>query len=323
MTQAGSILATYGSNIPTQNLDADCNALQKAMKGLGTDEQAIINILAQRPNAHRYMLKKRYLELFNKDLVKELKSELSGHFEDIVIALLYSPFELDCNALYEAMHRLGTNEDTLIEIIATRPPYQLEQDKILFPQLYKKDLCEYVKSETSGHFRKILLGILECKRHPENYPINEQELQQEAQALYKAGAARLGTDESVFERIFSTRSAFEMQKISEYYKQVAKVDLLTSIRKEFSGDAKKALEAVFYACTNPAEWFATKIRDAVKGAGTKDKVLIRIIVSRMEVDLKQIKLAYYNLYQRDMTTDIMNDTTRDYKKMLTAILNYW
>lgn len=130
-----------GSTMPNQQLlDDDCNALKKAMKGLGTDEKAIIDILAQRNNTHRCMLKKRYQELFNKDLVKELKSELHGHFEDIIVELLYSPYELDCHALYGAMHRIGTNEDTLIEVLATRPPYQLAQDKILFKELFNKDL---------------------------------------------------------------------------------------------------------------------------------------------------------------------------------------
>ena len=53
------------------------------------------------------------------------------------------------------MHRLGTNEATLIEIISTRATHQLYQDKILFQQLYGKDLVKYAESETSVHFRKV------------------------------------------------------------------------------------------------------------------------------------------------------------------------
>ena len=62
------------------------------------------------------MLKQRYKTLLGRDLVKDLKSELSGSFEDVCIALLESPYELDCRSLYEAIARLGTNEETLIEI---------------------------------------------------------------------------------------------------------------------------------------------------------------------------------------------------------------
>ena len=312
-------LETYGRSLQQAVLDADCDTLKRAMKGLGTDEDAIINVLVNRNNEHRYMLKQRYKALYGKDLVKELKSELSGHFEDAVLAMLESPFELDCRSLYEAMHRLGTNEDTLIEIIATRPAYQLAQDKILFNQLYKKDLIKYVESETSGHFRKVLVAMLQCQRHPFEQTVNVPECQMEAQQLYQAGAARWGTDESVFTRIFSTRSPNEIACIAQYYQQIAGVDLYTTLKKEFSGNVEKLLKAIFYASINPAEWFATRVRDAVQGAGTKDKQLIRIIVSRAEVDLPQIKMAYFRLYNRDMVADIRDDTKGDYKKLLTAI----
>ena len=310
---------TYGQDIAQAILDTDCRALRAAMKGIGTDEDTIINILTSRSNAHRYMLKHRYKALLGRDLIKDLKSELSGHFEDACIALLESPYELDCRSLYEAMARLGTNEATLIEIVATRPTHQLYQDRLLFQQLYGKDLVRYVESETSGHFRKVLVAMLQCQRHENNYPINMPELQMEAQRLYQAGAGRWGTDESVFTQIFSIRSPAEIATIAQCYRQLAGVDLYTSLKKEFSGNVEKLLKAIFYASINPAEWFATRVRNAIEGPGTKDKQLIRIIVSRFEIDLREIKLAYYRLYNRDMVSDIRNDTSGDYKKILTQL----
>jgi hypothetical protein len=269
--------------------------------------------------AHRYMLKHRYKALLGRDLIQDLKSELSGNFEDVCIAMLDSCYELDCRCLYDAMNRIGTNEDILIEIIATRPTHQLIQDKILFQQLYGRDLVQYVQSETSGHFRRILLAMLQCQRHENNYPINEAELRMDAQRLYQAGAGRWGTDESIFTQIFSTRSPLEIAMIATYYKQMSGFDLYTSLKKEFSGDVEKLLKAIFYASIDPPEFFATKVRDALKIDGTKDKQLIRIIVSRAEVDLKGIIQAYKKLYNRDMIADIKDDTSGDYKKILTAI----
>ena len=313
--------ATYGSNLNLQQIDSDCTALRKAMKGIGTDEDLIISVLTNRNNAERYMIKQRYQAIFNRDLINDLKSELHGHFEDAVIALLDSPYELDCKGLYHAMNRPGTDEEALIEILATRPSYQLAQDKLLFQKLYNKDLVSYVSSETSGHFRQILLSLLQCSRHDNSYPINQQELQMEAQQLYQGGAARWGTNENTFTRIFSTRSPTEIAVIAQLYQRIAGVDLYTSLKKEFSGNAEKALCGIFYASINPPEYFATRIRDAVKGAGTKDTNLIRIIVSRAEYDIGLIKQAYQKLYNRDLIEDVKSDTHGDYEKILLALLN--
>ena len=37
------------------------------------------------------------------DLIRELKSELSGHFEDVVIALMMKPTEYECHELRESV----------------------------------------------------------------------------------------------------------------------------------------------------------------------------------------------------------------------------
>ena len=152
-----------------------------------------------------------------------------------------------------------------------------------------------------------------------NYPINEVELRMDAQRLYQAGAGRWGTDESVFTQIFATRSPLEIAMIATYYRQLAGVDLYTTLQKEFSGNVEKLLKAIFYASIDPPEWFATRVRNALEGSGTKDKQLIRIIVSRAEIDLRAIKQSYFKLYHRDMIADIRNDTSCDYKKILTEI----
>jgi annexin A7/11 len=267
------------------------------------------------------MMRQRYQQIFNRDLINDLKSELHGHFEDAVIALLDSPYELDCKGLYHAMHRPGTDEESLIEILGTRPSYQLAQDKILFQKLYNKDLVNYVHSETSGNFRQILLALLECRRNDFSFPINEQILQMEAQKLYQGGAARWGTDENIFTGIFTTRSPLEIAVIANIYQKISGVDLNTTLKKEFSGNAEKALRGIFYASINPPEYFASRIRDAVKGAGTKDTNLIRIIVSRAEYDMAQIKQAYKKLYNRDLIADVKSDTHGDYEKVLVALLN--
>ena len=113
--------------------EKDAEALRNAMKGIGTDEAAIIKIIANRTNAQRQQIKQAYKTAFGRDLVADLKSELHGNFEDATVALFDTPIEYDVNQLKKAMKGAGTDEDTLIEIIASRPNWMLK----LMMKLYK------------------------------------------------------------------------------------------------------------------------------------------------------------------------------------------
>ena len=105
---------------------ADAEALRKAMEGFGTDEAALIKICANRTNAQRQAIKHAYKSFYGRDLIADLKSELHGKFEDAMVALFTEPIEYDCDQLREAMKGIGTNEDTLIEIIVSRNPAQIK-----------------------------------------------------------------------------------------------------------------------------------------------------------------------------------------------------
>ena len=118
----------------------DAEDLRTAMKGFGTDEQALIKICANRTNSQRQQIKAAYVSLYGRDLIADLKSELHGKFEDAMVALFTDPIEYDADQLREAMKGAGTNEDTLIEIIASRPPHILAAVKAKYQQKYQRDL---------------------------------------------------------------------------------------------------------------------------------------------------------------------------------------
>ncbi|PKU29286.1 annexin a8-like protein 1 isoform x3 [Limosa lapponica baueri] len=61
------------------------------------------------------------------DLIESLKSELSGDFERLMVALMYSPFKYDAKELHDAMKGVGTSEDVIIEILASRTKAQIKE----------------------------------------------------------------------------------------------------------------------------------------------------------------------------------------------------
>ena len=52
------------------------------------------------------------------------------------------------------------------------------------------------------------------------------------------------------------------------------------------------MRSIVYALISPSEYFATRVKDAIKGFGTDDSLLIRILISRDEFDIPQIKQYY-------------------------------
>merc|ERR1712241_1636575 len=98
-------------------------------KGLGTDEAAIIKIVAHRSNKQRQELKKQYAQMWGKDLTDALKSELGGHFEDAILALFKPTVEFDAWCLHDAMAGAGTTESTLIEIMCSRTNEEIKAIK--------------------------------------------------------------------------------------------------------------------------------------------------------------------------------------------------
>jgi len=289
-----------------------CISKPKNMAGL-------INIVAHRSNEQRQYISQEYFKQFKKSLYDDLKSELSGNFEDAVIALFYTPEDYDCYQLRKAMKGLGTNEDTLIEILATRSNERINRIKQRYNEMYQRDLVKDVDSDTSGFFREILKKLLEANRPNNPYP-DEQECSRNAKELYDAGIQKKGREQLTYLYILTQKSREELATISKiYYKWYSKT-LFQEIESLFSGDARRVLKAIVYALLSPSEYFAYRIHKAIKGLGTNDTILIRVLVSRDEIDINRIKRYYKQLYQKELYQAVSEDVSGDYRALLLELI---
>ncbi|XP_052271787.1 annexin A13-like [Dreissena polymorpha] len=159
-----SVKLIQGTVVPNSPFTAEISAqkLHKAMKGLDTDEKTIIDVMASHTNQQRQEIALAYEKLYDKNLPAELKSEISGNFENLVLALLETPANYDAKEIKFAIKGAGTDEGTLIEILSSRsnqrPPNRLTkhidmvQIKSEFQRLYGKSLASFIKGDTSGDF---------------------------------------------------------------------------------------------------------------------------------------------------------------------------
>uniref|UniRef100_A0A8C6PFS9 Annexin n=1 Tax=Nothobranchius furzeri TaxID=105023 RepID=A0A8C6PFS9_NOTFU len=241
----------------------DVEVLRKAMKGFGTDENAIIELLGNRTIKQRVPLVAAYKTTYGKDLVKDLKSELTGDFEDLVIAMLKTPSQFDASELRAAIKGAGTDEACLIEILSSRSNAEILEINRVYKSEYGKTLEDAISSDTSGHFRRLLVSLF-----------------------------------------------------FHEYQQMTGREIEKSICREMSGNLESGMVAVVKCIKNTPAYFAERLQKSMKGAGTKDRTLIRIMVSRSEVDMLDIRQEYLKAYGKSLYTTISGDTSGDYKKLL-------
>ena len=300
---------------------ADAEILRSKMKGKTKDEAKLIELITNRTNEQRQKIKETYNSLYNSDLIKDLQKELSGHFEDVVVALFYHPIDYDCYQLRKAVKGLGTDEDALIEILSTRAPDVIEKIKQRYTEMYPgRTLAKDIAGDTSGNFKKILLALLEAKRSQDSQT-DYEECENCAKSLYEA-IQQKKVDAEIFIKIFTEKSRSDFIRIAQLYFKMSKDTLLQAITKGFSGDSKDALIGITYAMISPAEYFAKRVYKAVKGLGTDNNSLIRILITRDEIDMPQIKQFFKQLYKKDMIEAIRDDTSGNYQKLLVELASH-
>ncbi|KAM8730558.1 annexin A4-like isoform 1-T2 [Acanthopagrus schlegelii] len=293
----------------------DVEVLRKAMKGFGTDENAIIELLGSRTNKQRVPMVAAYKTTYGKDLRKDLKSELTGNFEELVLAMMMTPAQFDAAQLREAIKGAGTDEACLIEILSSRSNADIQEITKIYKAEYGKSLEDAISSDTSGHFRRLLVSLCQGNRD-EREAVDIALAKQDAQKLYAAGENKVGTDESQFNAILCARSKPHLRAVFQEYQQMCGREIEKSICREMSGNLESGMVAVVKCIKDTAAYFAERLHKAMQGAGTKDTTLIRIMVSRSEIDMLDIRQAYMKNYGKSLYTAISGDTSGDYKKLL-------
>ncbi|XP_051924635.1 annexin A1a [Hippocampus zosterae] len=313
-----SVLKNEGTVKAAANFSAsgDAAVLDQAIKAKGVDENTIIEILVKRSNEQRQQIKEAYQQSTGKPLEAALKKALKGDLEDVVMALLKTPAQYDAQLLKLAMKGLGTDEDTLIEILASRTNTEILDIKKAYKEDYKKDLEEDIRSDTSGDFRNALFSLCKANR---TEGVCEQLIDSDARSLYEAGEGKKGKDCSVFIEILTVRSAPHLREVFQRYSKYSKVDVAKAIDLEMKGDIENCLTALVKCAGSRPAFFAEKLYLSMKGSGTRKNILTRIMVSRAEKDLKLIKAEYKKKYGKTLYQDILDDTKGDYEKILLAL----
>jgi len=316
--------------------------LRKAMKGMGCDKKTVAEVTGSMNANQRVMVRHAFRTvdqvMFGKgkdrNLLKDLKSELGGSYETLVMSCYETMGEFDAKLVKQACDGVGFNSDLLIEVVCTRTNEQIAAMKSAWSTSLRqsKSLVERVRGETKkmmsgNHFQSLMLTILEGKR-PANSKPDQQLLQQDAEILNRfMRQEKKSESKSKFVEIYTSRSWAHIGALSGAFQDVSKkYTLETAIKKTFGegSDTSKALRVITKFTATPYDFWAVKLRESMKGLGTEDNNLIRLVVSRSEIDMHNVKLRFGQSYGNGKTLKnwIEGDVSGAYKTLLLKLCGY-
>ena len=231
-------------------LEQDCFNLNKAIKGLGTKENVLNDVLLSRSNADVHAIKQHYQHMYRRSLESDLKGDLSMKTERLFAMVLAgrrneesTPINpQQCDADVQEMYRategqkVGTDQVSVCAILSSRSDGQIRAISQGYQQKYHRALGEVIKKNFSGHMEDALVFMLE---HAEDRAKHDAYLLEDAMK-------GMGTkDDLLVNRI--VRVHWERARMSQCraaFRHFFKKDLSDRIRGETRGDYEKLMVAL-------------------------------------------------------------------------------
>ncbi|MBA0813498.1 hypothetical protein Gohar_027343 [Gossypium harknessii] len=165
---------------------------------------------------------------------------------------------------------------------------------------------------------QLLVALVSAFRY-DGEEINTRVANSEAKILHEAVKDKEFNHEDII-RILSTRSKMQLMATFNRYRD----DHGTTITKNLEGDSGdeflKALRTTIRCLNDPKKYFEKVLRNSIRRVGTDEDALTRVIVTRAEKDLKDIKELYHKRNSVPLDQAVAKDTTGDYKALLLTLL---
>ncbi|KAF2165459.1 hypothetical protein M409DRAFT_24309 [Zasmidium cellare ATCC 36951] len=229
-------------------LDQDCHFINEAIKGAGTKETLLDDVLISRSNADINAIKAHYQQKFRRTLESDVKGDLSMKTErmyDMIMAAHRDeesapviPQQVDAwvQEIYNATEgRAGTDQLTVCTVLAKRSNGQLRAIAQSYKTKYHRTLQEVLKKEFSGHMESALMSMVSAAEDPAKYDADR--LEESMKGMGTKDVRLVGLIVSIH------WDKQRLQQCKAAYKHFYKRDLAQRVQSETNGDYKKLMVA--------------------------------------------------------------------------------
>ncbi|XP_034703279.1 annexin D4 [Vitis riparia] len=308
-------------------LSHEFQALTKSFSGFGVDEKSMISILGKWHQDDRKSYRKGCPQFFTQDdrlfekwddrHVAFLKHEFL-RLKNAVVLWTMHPWERDARLMKEALVKGPQAYGVIIEVASTRSSEQLLGARRAYHSLFDHSIEEDVAYHINNSCRKLLVGLVSSYRY-EGPKVNEEIAKSEAKTLFAAikNADKKNPieDEEVV-RILTTRSKPHLKAIFKHYKEINGKNIDEDLDDELSLD-----ETMQCLCT-PQTYFSKVLGAAFQNDADEHakEALTRVIVTRADDDMKEIKEEYQKKYGVSLSKKIEDAVNGNYKDFLLTLI---
>ncbi|KAL6099522.1 uncharacterized protein ACO6RY_01325 [Pungitius sinensis] len=296
---------TLGTVRPFPNFhpERDAREIQTALQK--KDAATLVRILTNRSNAQRQEISETFEKITQKDLAVGVKKATSGELEILLLELLMPPLQYEAFRLQQAMVGLGTDEETLLEILCTRSGEKLREISAMYKLLFKKDLEKELRGETSGDFTNLVLALL----NKDNIAVG---VQKDIESL-SASLNGKKSDAGPWINILTSRDSDHLNKVLDGLELQRGQTVDQALETKFTGDIRQGLKVLVQCIQNPGVYLAKRL------VNSKTPIMQGIVVSHAEEDLLCIRAAYLKLTGTSLYTALQKQYKGDHLQALLAL----
>lgn len=114
----------------------------------------------------------------------------------------------------------------------------------------------------------------------------------DAKTLYEAIGSGKSVDKTTIISLISQRNTNQLKIILQSYEQLYGHDFIKFLKIDKCGEFGRHLRTVMRCVQYPEKHFAKQLRLTIKDGGDVGVVLIRIVITRADIDIKCIKRVF-------------------------------
>nr|ANJ04642.1 annexin-like protein 3 [Nilaparvata lugens] len=306
----------------------DANAIISAMEKSSSDNKdKIVDILMSKTIAQRLEIGAEYEKIKNMDFKKEIEKYFNGKLDSDknMLEILKTTTEFLASRLHHSLTKCD-NEDYM-SIMITSSTEMLRNVCATYQKEYNQEVSSDVNAhlsydnELSGFINKLISYDIDEQRS-DHAKVDDELTKKLVSAMpTKTSGCTLKDSKDLYEMMQKANFA-QIKAVAELYYHTTGNIAGDTIQRYCSSRLSKPFLLIMNFATDPFKTFAEQINEDIKGKNDfEDSACPRILISRSEIDMADIRTAYDAAYENGLEWALRKYYHKREQMILTALAN--